>query len=84
MVVNTVNVVLTLLKRKMYLSRIARGQQEECYGRSGQHEDSGRSRGQREELRTAGGWSTREWTTGGVGGQHEEWTARGKGSGKSG
>ena len=55
MVVNTVNVVLTLLKRKMYLPRIARGQQEECYGRSGQHEDSGRSRGQREELRTAGG-----------------------------
>ena len=26
-----------------------------CYGRSGQQEDSGRSRGQREESRTAGG-----------------------------
>ena len=27
-----------------------------CYGRSGQQEDSRKSRGQREELRTAGGF----------------------------
>ena len=56
------NVVLTILKREISCSRSAKGQQEECATggvdnrrTAGGVEDSGRSRGQREELRTAGG-----------------------------
>ena len=56
-------VVLTILKREISCSRSAEGQQEECATggvdnrrTAGGVEDMVRSRGQREESRTAGGF----------------------------